>query len=248
MIALLLMAMIVVAASTRLFLGPLPYFLTSVPAFVLFTVLRRKVPYISLVIAPLLPIIVESIALMMANFRGGFLVGDIVCLVTALLGLGEERPKERMIRRLGLSGKGSRNMVLSLFYTFGRVERIEKVNMSQSYAMINGGSFHFSVNIPGSGQVNMEIPLEDIEEVAVHQSTSSGDLYYPSLRDMFLPARNIKLVGKPKIQDYFLVVRVGEEAYTFYEEPRTVLELQEKIEKEKELSGRPKQSPGEPTA
>jgi len=85
-IALLSMAIIVVAASTRLFLGPLLYFLTCVPAFVLFTVLRRKAAYISLVIAPLLPIIVESIALLTGNFRGGFLVGDIVCLVTALLG------------------------------------------------------------------------------------------------------------------------------------------------------------------
>ncbi|HQQ55315.1 MAG TPA: hypothetical protein PKY42_01965 [Mesotoga sp.] len=248
MIALLSMAIIVVAASTRLFLGPLLYFLTCVPAFVLFTVLRRKAAYISLVIAPLLPIIVESIALLTGNFRGGFLVGDIVCLVTALLGLGEERPKERMIRRLGLSGRESRNMVRSLFYTFGRVERIEKVNMSQSYAMVHEGSFHFSVNIPGSGRVNMEIPLCDIEEVAVHQSTSSGDLYYPSLRDMFLPARNIKLVGKPRIQDYFLVVRVAEDAYTFYEEPKTVLELQEEIERERELSVRSKQSPGEPPA
>ena len=93
MIALLSMAIIVVAASTRLFLGALLYFLTCVPAFVLFTVLRRKAAYISLVIAPLFPRFVEPIALLTGNFRGGFLVGAVVCLFTALLGLGEEWPK-----------------------------------------------------------------------------------------------------------------------------------------------------------
>jgi hypothetical protein len=80
----------------------------------------------------------------------------------------------------------------------------------------------------------MEIPLEDIEEVAVHQSTSSSDLYYPSLRDMFLPARNIRQIGKSKIKDYFLVIRVADDSYSFYEEPLTVLRLQEEIERERD--------------
>ncbi len=222
------------ATVSRFVLSPLFYFLVSVAAYIVFTVLRKRHDYYLILIAPVIPVFSEAAEILVGNFRVGFLIGSIVCIITALLGLGEERPKEKMIRRLGLPKKTDRGKVVSLFYTFGRVERIEKVNMSQSYAIVYNSSFHFTVNIPGSGQVNMEIPLEDIEEVAVHQSTSSSDLYYPSLRDMFLPARNIRQIGKSKIKDYFLVIRVADDSYSFYEEPLTVLRLQEEIERERD--------------
>lgn len=217
----------------RFFLNPLPYFLVSVPTFVLFTILRRKQAYWLLLLASWFPILVEIVAVASTNFRAGFLLADAVCLVTALLGLAEERPKEKLIESLGLAGKENREKVESLFYTFGRVERIEKVKMSQAYAIIHDSKFYFRVELPGVGPANIALPLDEIEEVSVYQSVSSNELYYPSLRDMFLPVRNVKLIGKPKVKDYFLLIRTGEDTYTFYEEPATVLRLQEEIERTK---------------
>jgi len=225
--------LLIVGSATRFVLSPLWYFLASVPAYIIYTVLRRKFDYRLLLIAPLIPIAAEATALLLGNFRAGFLFGDIICIITALLGMGDERPKERLIKNLGLSGPDNRKRVSAMFYTFGRVAQIEKVNMSQSYAIIHENAFHFTVDIPGSGRVSMRVPVEEIEEVSVHMSMSSGELYLPSLRDMFLPAKKIKMIGKPKIKDYFLLVKTSEDTYSFYEEPETVLRIQAEIEEAK---------------
>jgi len=225
--------LLIVGSATRFVLSPLWYFLACAPAYIIFTVLRRKFDYRLLLIAPLIPIVAEVIAILLGNFRAGFLFGDIICIITALLGMGDERPKERLIKNLGLSGPDNRKRVSSMFYTFGRVAQIEKVNMSQSYAIIHENAFHFTVDIPGSGRVSMRVPVEEIDEVSVHMSMSSGELYLPSLRDMFLPAKKIKMIGKPKIKDYFLLVKASEDTYSFYEEPETVLRIQAEIEEAK---------------
>ncbi len=222
--------LLLAGSATRFVLSPLWYFLACTPAYIVFTVLRKRFDYRILALAPLIPIVAEVIAILLGNFKAGFLFGDIICIITALLGMGDERPKERLIRDLGLSGAENRMRVSSMFYTFGRVAQIEKVNMSQSYAVIHDKAFRFTVDIPGSGRVTMVIPIEKIQEVSVHLSMSSGELYLPSLRDMFLPARKIKMIGKPKIRDYFLLVRTSEDTYSFYEEPATVLRIQEEIE------------------
>jgi len=41
------------------------------------------------------------------------------------------------------------------------------------------------------------------------------------------------MIGKPKIKDYFLLVKTSEDTYSFYEEPETVLRIQAEIEESK---------------
>ena len=225
--------LLLVGSATRFLLSPLWFFLACTPFYIAFTVLRKRFDYRVLVLAPFVPIVAEIIAIFSGNFRAGFLFGDVICIITVLLGMGDERPKEKMTRELGLSGPINRRRVSSVFYTFGRVAQIEKVNMSQSYSIVHENAFHFTVDVPGTGRVKMTVPLEEIEEVSVHMSMSPGELYLPSLRDMFLPAKKIKMIGKPKIKDYFLLVKTSEDTYSFYEEPSTVLRIQEEIEEAK---------------
>lgn len=223
--------LIALAAVSRFILSPLLFFAVAEGAMIIFVVLRKKQEYGVLIAGSVVLLVAEIIAMFTGIGSSGHLFGTIVGSITALLGLGDERPKEKFIRKIGLSGLEERRKVYSAFYTFGRVERIEKVNMSQSYIYVADGTVYFSVQMIGRDNVLVELAIKDIVENSIHMAVSSTKLYYPALKDMFLPNRRVKTVGVPKVSDYFLLLRTEEDTWSFFEEPSNILALQEEIEK-----------------
>ena len=225
--------LIIVAAFSRFLLSPLPYFFVAVGAMVAFVIIRKRLEYGTLILASVVLIIAESIGMILGNGGTGYLVGTIIGTITALLGLADERPKERFIRKIGLSGCENRRKVYGLFYTFGRVENIEKVNMTQSYLYVAVDRVFFSVKVPDRDDILVEISIENILEVSVHMAVSSPGYYYPSLKDMFIPNKRVKTVGVPSISDYFLMLKTEEDTWSFFEEPSNILAIQKEIDEKR---------------
>jgi hypothetical protein len=50
------------------------------------------------------------------------------------------------------------------------------------------------------------------------------------MRDMFIPIRNVRNIGKPELRDYFMVIKTSDNNYTFYEEAAVILKFQEKLQ------------------
>lgn len=223
--------LIIVAAVSRFLFSPLLFFAVAEGAMIIFVIFRKKHEYGILIIGSVILLVAEALAMIIGNGNAGHLFGTVIGSITALLGLGDERPKEKFIRRIGLSGVRERRKVHSVFYTFGRVEKIEKVNMSQSYIYVADKIIYFTVQMVGRDNVLVELPVKDILESSVHMAVSSTRLYYPALKDMFIPNKRVKTVGVPKVSDYFLVLRTEEDNWSFFEEPSNILALQKEIEK-----------------
>jgi len=144
--------------------------------------------------------------------------------------LGEEKPKQALISRLNLSSAGDRSKVRSLFFTYGQVDKLEKLDLGTSYLTLKGDSIFFTVKIRTNERVLMKIDSADIEETYMRQTTSKNPVHYPSMRDLFLPPRKLRTIGKPFLRDYFLVIRTREDDWTFFEEPAVLIDLQKEIE------------------
>ncbi|ACR80834.1 MULTISPECIES: hypothetical protein [Kosmotoga] len=229
-------ALLIAAMVSRFFLSPLWYFLVAEALTVVFVTLRKRFEYPVIVFSTVALLVAEAVAIFFNIGSAGHLFGTIVGTITALLGFAEERSKERFIQSLGLEGKEYRKQVKSFLYTFGEVERIEKIRMTQCYAILFKRKLHLLIETFQGGKVPVELKMKDIVETGVHQAISENPLYYPRLRDLFLPIKNFRTIGKPKEKDYFLVIRTGDGIWTFFEEPDKLLEFREEIEKARNSS------------
>ncbi len=222
---------LLIALLTRFFLSPLFYFIVGEGLCILFVVYRRNVPYNLLKLAPILFIVMETIAIFLGMGSGGFIFGTVVCIITLLLGMGEERKKQLFIEEIGYNDKETRKSVKTIQYTFGETEYIEKVKMSESQVLLTNEIMYFSVNIPrNKDRVIIEVPYGDIQDVYIKETVTTNKLYLPRMRDMFIPIRNVRNIGKPELRDYFMVIKTSDNNYTFYEEAAVILKFQEKLQ------------------
>ncbi|MFO7881854.1 MAG: hypothetical protein R6U52_04880 [Kosmotogaceae bacterium] len=222
---------LLVALLTRFFLDPLFYFFIAEGLCILFVVYRKNSSYNLLKIAPVLFIAAEAVAIILSMGSGGFVFSTSVCIITLLLGMGEERKKQLFIEELGYDDKETRKNVKTLQYTFGIVEYLEKVKMSESQVILTEEKMYFSVYISqNKDRVIIDIPYEDIQDVYIKETVTINKLYLPRMRDMFIPLRNIRGIGKPETRDYFMVVKTKDNNYTFYEEAAVILDFQETLQ------------------
>ncbi|TYB87252.1 MAG: hypothetical protein FXF54_11015 [Kosmotoga sp.] len=222
---------LLIALVTRFFLSPLFYFLIAVGLCILFIVYRRNVSYNMLKLAPVLFVAAETIAIFMGMGSGGYIFGTVVCIITLLLGMGEERKKQLFIEEIGYNDRETRKNVRTLQYTFGEVKYVEKVKMSESQVLLTDEIMYFSVNIPkNKDRVIIEVPYVDIRDIYIKETVTTNKLYLPRMRDLFIPIRNVRNIGKPEIRDYFMIVKTSDNLYTFYEEAAVILKFQEKLQ------------------
>jgi len=221
---------LIALAIARVTLGALLYFLAAITLMVIYAVLRKHYEYYLIRWAPVIIIGMELLLLFSGIGHPGHLVGSVSSLIVALLVLGEEKPKQALISRLNLSSAGDRSKVRSLFFTYGQVDKLEKLDLGTSYLTLKGDSIFFTVKIRTNERVLMKIDSADIEETYMRQTTSKNPVHYPSMRDLFLPPRKLRTIGKPFLRDYFLVIRTREDDWTFFEEPAVLIDLQKEIE------------------
>ncbi len=176
-------------------------------------------------------IAVEAIAIFLGMGSGGFFFGTVICIITLLLGMGEERKKQLFIEELGHSDKMTRKNVQTLQYTFGEVEYVEKVKMSESQVLLTDEKMYFSVDIPrNKDRVIIDVSYDDIQDVYIKESVTTNKLYFPRMRDLFIPLRNVRNIGKPEIRDYFMILKTNNNTYTFYEEAGVILKFQKTLQ------------------
>ncbi|HAA85141.1 MAG TPA: hypothetical protein DCE14_02185 [Kosmotogaceae bacterium] len=223
--------LLVALAITRITLGALLYFFAAITLMVIYAVLRKHYEYYLIKWAPVIVIGMELLLLSLGIGHAGHLVGSISSLIVALLVMGDERPKQALINRLGLSSARDRSRVRSLFFTYGQVDKIEKLELGTSYLTLKDDSIFFTIRIKTNERVLMKIDTADIEETYMRQMTSKNPVHYPSTRDLFLPARKLRTIGRPFLRDYFLVIRTREDDWTFFEEPSVLIDLHEEIER-----------------
>lgn len=222
---------LLIALMTRFFLSPLFYFLVAVGLCILFVVYRRNVSYNMLKLAPILFVAAETVAIFLGIGSGGYIFGTVVCIITLLLGMGEERKKQLFIEEIGYNDRETRKNVRTLQYTFGEVKYVEKVKMSESQVLLTDEIMYFSVNIPkNKDRVIIEVPYVDIRDIYIKETVTTNKLYLPRMRDLFIPIRNVRNIGKPEIRDYFMIVKTSDNLYTFYEEAAVILKFQEKLQ------------------
>jgi len=220
-----------VAILARMLLNPLLYFFVIEGCMILMVITRKRYEYWVLILMTVFPMILEAVALFLNIGKIGHLFGTIVATITIFLGLMDEMPSEKLIRKVNLKGRKNRRKVKTLMFTYGRISKLEKLQMSSTHAIITGEKLYFSLRLPYEGETLMSISLKELKEVAVHQVISDVTPYLPRMRDLFIPIRNIKSIGKPKHLDYFLVLKTSDNIWTFYEEPEILLNFQKEIEK-----------------
>lgn len=182
-------------------------------------------------LAPILFVAAETVAIFLGIGSGGYIFGTVVCIITLLLGMGEERKKQLFIEEIGYNDRETRKNVRTLQYTFGEVKYVEKVKMSESQVLLTDEIMYFSVNIPkNKDRVIIEVPYVDIRDIYIKETVTTNKLYLPRMRDLFIPIRNVRNIGKPEIRDYFMIVKTSDNLYTFYEEAAVILKFQEKLQ------------------
>ncbi|OAA31880.1 hypothetical protein AT15_03385 [Kosmotoga arenicorallina S304] len=217
-------------ALSRISLNPLPYFFVTEGLMILLVITRKRFEYWVLILITVFPLSFEAVALFMNAGKLGHIFGTITSTITAFLGLMDEMPREKLIRKIKLKGRKNRQKVKTLMFTYGRIAKLEKIQMSTTHALVSGDKLYFSLRMPFEGETLMSIPLKELKEVAVQQVISEVTPYLPRTRDLFIPIKNIRSIGKPKHMDYFLVLRTADNIWTFYEEPETLLNFQKEIE------------------
>ncbi|WP_156173160.1 hypothetical protein [Kosmotoga pacifica] len=227
MVALILLSVMVFS---RFFLNPLLYFFVVEGCMIFLVVTRRRYEFWLLILSMITPISTEAVALFAGIGTVGHIFGTLVSSITMLLGLIDEIPRERLIRRINLKGRSNRSRVQTLMFTFGEVSRLEKLQMSPAHVIVSAGRLYFTLKLPYEGETLMSFSLNELKETAVHQVISENKPYYPRLRDLFIPVRNVRSIGKPRHYDYFLVIKTADNVWTFYEEPKTLLNFQKEIE------------------
>lgn len=133
------------------------------------------------------------------------------------------------MKRIGLSDFKYRDEIYTLYYTFGQLERLEKIRMSQSNFFLSKDELIFNIETMMGDNVLVKISYREIEKVFVEQKMSTNEFYFPSLKDFFWPIKGVRKIGKPDNKDYFLIIQAKEDKWIFFEEPKTLLGLQKKI-------------------
>ncbi len=232
MLGFLLIGAVVVV---RVFFGALVYFFLATAAMIVFAIMRRRFEFSVIKWAPVIIPLAEVLLLFSGIGHAGHIVGSASATITALLVLGDEKPKQALINRLGLHSAKDRKKVRSVFFTYGQVDKLEKLELGASYITFKGNKILFTVKIRTGERVLMEIDSANVEETYMRQNTSKNPVHYPSLRDLFLPPKKMRTIGKPLLRDYFLVIRTKEDEWTFFEEPTVLMDLQEEIERRRGL-------------
>ena len=214
---------------SRFVFNPLIYFIITLASAIIFVVLRKKTPYKIIILGCLFIIPLEISAGFLTAYSPLYLWGTIIGGLIYLLSLIDIKQKESFMKRIGLDDFKYRDEIYTLYYTFGQLERIEKIRMSQSNFFLSENELIFNVETMMGDNVLIKINYRDIDKVFVEQKMSNNELYFPSLKDFFWPLKGVRKIGKPGNKDYFLIIQAKEDKWIFFEEPETLLGLQKKI-------------------
>lgn len=214
---------------SRFVFNPLVYFIIALASAIIFVLLRKKSPFIIIILGCIFIIPLEISAGFLTAYSPLYLWGTIIGGLIYVLSLIDIKQKESFIKRIGLNGFKYRDEIYTLYYTFGQLERLEKIRMTQSNFFLSNDELIFNVETMTGDNVLIKVSYSDIDKVFVEQKMSTNELYLPSLKDFFWPIRGVRKIGKPDNKDYFLIIQAKEDRWIFFEEPKILLELQKKI-------------------
>jgi hypothetical protein len=214
---------------SRYTFGPLVYFIIILASAITFVLLRKKTPFKIIIAGCIFVLPLEISAGLLTTYSPLYLWGTIIGGLIFLLSLIDVKQIESFMKKIGLNDFNQREEIYTLYYTFGQLERLEKIRMSQSNFYLSSDELIFNVEFMTGENVILRIKYKDINKVFVEQKLSSNDLYFPSIKDFFWPIRAVRKIGKPDNNDYFLVIQTNEDRWIFFEEPKILLKLQKEI-------------------